>query len=215
MRGSTQIAVVGASGSGKTWLARQMCSALKPRALHLSLDAFYRDLSTLAPEKRSEINFDDPAAIDWKCFREVLTALSAGRASGVPVYDFSTHTRRPEWHPVSPTEFIIWDGLWLVHEPWLRKRFAVSIFVDCPAKERLARRLERDVVERGRTPESVRHQFEEQVEPMRERFVEPQRQLAAVVVDSPIDEQAFDRLLGRLRAAGPKPESPHAPRVTR
>lgn len=193
--------MVGASGSGKTWLAKELCAALGPDALHLSLDSFYRDLSNLTVDERDRVNFDDPAAIDWECFRRVLDALRSAGTAQVPNYDFSTHTRDHEWRPVTRPWIVIWDGLWLLHEPWLRERFGISVFVDCPPAERLARRIERDVLERGRTPESVRRQFNNQVEPMRERFVEPQRAWANYSVVSPLSERAFAALLAAIRTA--------------
>lgn len=204
-----QVAVVGASGSGKTWLARKIAAALAPDVVHLSLDSFYRDLSKLAPQERDRVNFDDPAAIDWECFRQVLDTLARRGTAQVPIYDFATHTRRSSWQAVPARGVIVWDGLWLLHEPWLRERFGMSVFVDCPPAERLARRIERDVLERGRRPESVRRQFEEQVEPMRKRFVEPQRGWATFCVSSPISEAGFAELLTSIRTAarGCEPES--------
>ena len=194
-----QIAVVGGSGSGKTWLAEELCSALAPKATRLSLDDFYRDLSGMQREDRSRVNFDEPAAIDWELVRGVLGALSRGEAAEIPSYDFTTHTRRSQPRLLTPQEFVIWDGLWLLHEAWLRKQFALSVYMDCAAGERLARRVARDVRERGRTLESVQRQFQEQVEPMHFRHVEPQRRWATCCVASPANEQTLRRLLTRVR----------------
>jgi uridine kinase len=193
------LAIVGGSGAGKTWLAEKFCSALAPHAVRLGLDDFYRDLSWMPMEKRLRVNFDEPAAIDWDCVRTVIQTLSKGVSAEVPSYDFATHTRRREWRRVAPHEFIVWDGLWLLHEDWLREQFALSVFVDCESAERLARRLARDVIERGRTPESVRQQFQEQVEPMHRQHVEPQRRWASCCVVSPATEQTISRLLDRIR----------------
>lgn len=195
-----QVGIVGPSGSGKTWLARRLASALAATAVYINLDDFYRDLSALPPEKRSEVNFDDPAAIDWDCVHAVVDAFSSGKVACVPVYDFATHTRTARSRQVEPKEFVFWDGLWLLHQPWSRERFAFSVFVDCPTLERLARRITRDVLERGRTPESVCRQFEQQVEPMREKFVEPQRQWAMRHITSPVGEEGFQELLALIVA---------------
>jgi uridine kinase len=194
------VAIVGHSGSGKTWLAQRIASAFGARAVYVTLDDFYRDLSHLAPDERSARNFDVPAAIDWDCVRSAMDALSSGEVAQVPNYDFATHTRRSLWRDVEPRDFVIWDGLWLLHEPWLRERFRFSIFVDCVVDERLSRRLARDVVERGRTPESVRRQFQEQVEPMGEQFVEPQRRWATCLICSPFSESTLNDLLKQIRA---------------
>src|SRR5512133_1208807 len=193
------VAIIGPSGSGKSWLARSLASGLGPAASYITLDNFYHDLSGLEPSNRSAVNFDDPAAIDWECVRCVMDGLSKGKTVEVPNYDFASHTRRPRWLQVAPTEWLIWDGLWLLHEPWLRERFGLSVFVNCEHHERLARRLARDVLERGRTADSVRWQFQEHVEPMGQKYVQPQRQWASCQVSSPITEADYAALLAQLR----------------
>jgi len=195
------IAIVGGSGSGKTWLAEATAAALASRAVRVSLDDFYRDLAGLPFAEREHLNFDDPAAIDWETLRRVFDSFQAGQPAVLPVYDFATHTRRPETRQVNPAPLIIWDGLWLLHHPWLRHRFDRRIFVDCPAGLRYERRAARDLRERGRTPESVHRQFHEQVEPMHRQFVEPQRATATHIFPSPPPPGALDRLLLELRSS--------------
>ena len=198
MKMPVHVAVVGGSGSGKTWLAEKLAAALAPRAARLSLDDFYRDLSPLPPAERELVNFDDPAAIDWEKFRAVIGAMRVGENMDLPVYDFATHTRNKEPRTFSPPALVIWDGLWLLHHDWLREKFALTVFVDCDAQERFRRRSERDVSERGRTFDSVRCQFFEHVQPMHERFVEPQRQQATQGVDSPINSKTLDALVHKM-----------------
>ncbi len=211
MPGSNHIAVVGGSGSGKTWLARVLCEALGPGAARLSLDDFYRDLSHLDPARREEINFDDPAAIDWEAARDLMDKLSRGVEAGAPEYDFSTHTRLPRPRILTPPSFLVWDGLWLLHDPGMRERFLFSVFVDCDEAERVARRVERDVRERGRGAEAVRRQFQTQVRPMHERFVEPQRALADRVFESPAPPGRLaalkQELIETVRLRAPRPEA--------
>ncbi len=199
------VAITGPSGSGKTWLAHAIVSALGPRAAYVSLDDFYRDLSPLTAEERSATNFDDPAAIDWECVRSVMDALSAGKTTPVVSYDFATHTRKPHCRGVGPRDFMIWEGLWLLHEPWLRERFGFSAFVDCATEERLARRIARDVNERGRTRASVLRQFREQVEPLGELYVLPQRQWATCQISSPVNNAALKKLLSQILALAGEP----------
>jgi len=198
MKPPVHIAVVGGSGSGKTWLAERLAAALAPRAARLSLDDFYRDLSPLPPAERERVNFDDPAAIDWGKLRAVIGAMRAGEKLDLPAYDFTTHTRKKSPRTFSPPPLVIWDGLWLLHHDWLREKFALTIFVDCGADERFRRRAERDVRERGRTLESVRRQFFEHVEPMHEKFVEPQRERAGEVLVSPVGAEAVENLVHKM-----------------
>jgi uridine kinase len=176
------VAIVGGSGSGKTWLAEKLRAALGRQAARLSLDDFYCDRSGVPPARRGRINFDHPRAIDWALFERVLAECRAGRAVRVPRYDFATHTRRAEWARFTPRRIVLVDGLWLLHRRALRRLFEVSLFLDCPAATRLERRLARDVRERGRTAASVRRQFRRAVAPMHARFVQPQARLAQAVI---------------------------------
>jgi uridine kinase len=129
MKAPVHVAVVGGSGSGKTWLAEKLAAALAPRAARLSLDDFYRDLSALPPAERDAVNFDDPAAIDWKKFQSVIGIMRVGEKIDLPVYDFATHTRRASPRNFLPPPLVVWDGLWLLHHDWLRKQFTLTIFL--------------------------------------------------------------------------------------
>lgn len=193
------IAVVGGSGSGKTWLAADLAKRLGDDAVHLSLDHFYRDLGHLPVPDRERVNFDDPGAIDWDALRMVLESLERGEVARVPVYDFSEHVRKDETEGLASRPFIVLEGLWLLHPEWLREKIALSVFVDCPEEVRLQRRVERDVAARGRTEESVRRQFFDHVQPMHARFVEPQRGVAMRCVGSPIPEGELAGLLQACR----------------
>lgn len=186
MKTCRHIAIVGGSGSGKSWLAEMLCAELGESSARLSLDDFYRDLSSLPMVERDRVNFDDPATIDWDAARVVMDSLTRGETAQVAAYDFATHTRRHEKRAFAPRPVVIWDGLWLLHDVTLRARFAQSVFVECSEAVRLARRMERDVRERGRTEESVRHQFTDHVQPMHAQFVEPQRGWAGKVFESPV-----------------------------
>lgn len=122
-----------------------------------------------------------------------------GEVARVPVYDFAEHVRKGETVELASRPFIVLEGLWLLHPEWLRKKFALSVLVDCPEEVRLLRRVERDVLTRGRTEESVKRQFFEHVQPMHARFVEPQRKLAMRCVGSPLLEDEQNELLAACR----------------
>lgn len=199
MKNIRLIAVVGGSGSGKTWLAEEIAGCLGGEAAQCSLDHFYRDLSHLPESERAKVNFDDPAAIDWDALRIVLESLERGEVAQVPVYDFAEHVRKAETVELASRPFVFLEGLWLLHPQWLREKFALTVFVDCPEELRLRRRVERDVATRGRTHESVRKQFAEHVQPMHARFVEPQRDLAICCVNSPLMENEKNELLAACR----------------
>jgi len=193
------IAIVGGSGAGKTWLADRLQRALGPQACRLSLDNFYRDRSHLPPARREQINFDHPRAIDWPCLERVLKDCRAGRATHLPHYNFTSHTRLRTDQSWRPGPLIIVDGLWLLRRPAVRCLFDMRIFLDCPAELRLRRRLTRDARERGRNQASVRRQFQTTVAPMHGRYVAPQAAWADLVLKQPLQEAKVRQLADGLR----------------
>jgi len=188
------IALVGGSGSGKTWLSRSLQKALHFPVTRLSLDEFYRDQSHLTPSMRERVNYDHPNAIDWPMAEAVLLRCRAARTVYVPRYSFVTHTRRRTFKMVVTRPIILVDGLWLLWQPQLRELFDLRIFLHCPARLRLERRLQRDMAERGRHGRSVRRQFKETVSPMHKRFVAPQVKWADVVLRQPPGQKEVERL---------------------
>jgi uridine kinase len=194
------IAIVGGSGSGKTWLAAHLKKALGSQAALLSLDDFYFDLSKLPPEAREQINFDHPQTIDWPLFDRILDDCLSGQATGIPQYDFVTHARLPQIELFQPAPIVLVEGLWLLDSPKRRNLFDLKIFLDCPESLRIKRRLVRDVTGRGRTPASVRDQFHKTVAPMHERYVAPQMKFADIVLGHEPGERDLRELTGILQA---------------
>jgi len=194
------VAIVGGSGSGKTWLAGRLQRAFGPQATRLSLDDFYYDLGHLPSNVRSRTNFDHPRTIDWSAFEAVLRDCRTGRETFVPQYDFTTHTRLLEQKLLIPTPLILVEGLWLLWLSQVVELFDLKIFLECPATLRLERRLERDVTERGRTPGSVREQFSKTVAPMHEQFVAPQAKWADIILQQPPDEAALAGLIQTIQS---------------
>ena len=176
------VAIVGGSGSGKTWLAGKLQAALGPKAARLSLDDFYHDRSGLSPARRATINFDHPRAIDWESLERVLLDCCAGKAARLPCYDFKTHSRLRSSKLLKLRPIILVDGLWLLRRPSIRRLFDLRVFLVCPASIRLRRRLARDVLARGRTRASIEKQFWTTVQPMHLKYVAPQARWADVVL---------------------------------
>jgi uridine kinase len=176
------VAIVGGSGSGKSWLAQQLEKKLAPDAACLSLDDFYLDRSHLTPTQRLRLNFDHPRAIDWKGLSSALRALRDGRRARLPVYDFTSHCRRRQLRLLKPKPVLLVEGLWLLHRRELRRLFDFSIFLNVSRQRRIERRLRRDVSERGRDRASVLEQFNRMVEPMHRKYVAPQAKWADLVL---------------------------------
>lgn len=194
------IGIAGASGSGKTYLASHLADLLA--APVLSLDAYYLDLGHLTLEERAQWNFDHPDALDWPLLRAQLTALAAGAAVDVPTYDFSTHTRAPQTRCLVPSEYLLIEGIFALHDPAVRALLTLGIFVDYNDSGCLDRRMARDVAERGRTPSCVLAQYTKTVRPMYLEFIEPTRAYANLVIrgDSPVEESV--RTVQAVLAAG-------------
>jgi uridine kinase len=193
-RGKTRlIAIVGASGAGKSWLTSRLQARLGQDAIRICQDDFYLDRSHLSLRRRATLNFDHPRAIDWKGLEGVLEQCAASRAFELPRYDFVTHARVGS-ERCKPAPVVLVEGLWLLRRPSIRDRFFLKIFVQCEEEVCLARRVARDTAERGRSETSVRKQFAEQVTPMSRAYVLPQMRWADVIVRSPLSDGVVERL---------------------
>lgn len=174
------VGIAGPSCSGKTeiasWLSRRTGAPI------LNLDLYYRDMAHLPLEMRAKTNFDEPAALDEAEILADASALARGDSIRAPSYDFATHARVPGGQLIAPSPLIIMEGLFTLHWWELRELLGTAIYVDAPHEVCLQRRLERDVRERGRTPESVVWQFETTVRPMADLHIRPTRHFAHIVL---------------------------------
>lgn len=183
MKKRTVIGIAGGSGSGKSTLVGQITEKLPPKSLTvLRHDAYYHDLSRMPVELRQTENWDHPDALDNELFRQHLEMLISGQSVDQPTYDFKTHSRTTEITSVESGSVILVEGILLLAVPEVRTLMDVRIFVDTPPEERIMRRMIRDTRERGRTLDSVAHQFRSTVRPMHDQFVEPSRRHAHLVV---------------------------------
>jgi uridine kinase len=174
------IAVAGPSCAGKTELSKRLARELSCPVL--LLDSYYRDLSAILPAERARVNFDEPSALDERVLIHQVRALRLGETVARPIYDFATHTRVAKTDSFSATDFLIVEGLFALYWPELRELADLKIFVNAPDDLCLRRRLMRDVVERGRTSESVIRQFNKTVRPMANLYVRPTANHADLVL---------------------------------
>lgn len=176
------IGIAGASGSGKTTLAHELARELD--GFHFPLDNYYRDLSHLPLEERARQNFDDPALIESTLLAKHVAALARGETIERPLYDFATYIRLPEHsETVRPGAFLLVEGLFALYYPELLPLYHLRVYVDTPDSLCFDRRMKRDIEERGRTPESVRQQYEATVRPASFAYVRPSAVNADLTVD--------------------------------
>jgi uridine kinase len=175
------IGIAGISGSGKSSIARALATELKSECV-VELDSYYRDLSHLPMGERELQNFDHPEALDSASLIADIAMASRGERICCPEYNFATHTRTGNGKQFEAQEFLIVEGLFTLHWPELRQTLGAKIFVDIAREMAFERRLRRDIRDRGRTPESVREQYEKNVWPMAEEFILPSRAHAELVV---------------------------------
>jgi uridine kinase len=199
------IGIAGLSGSGKSELAAQLARRLDS-CNTVALDSYYHAHSHLELDARAKLNYDHPDALDWRLLGAHLDALAGGAAIEEPHYSFDLHTRSPRTRTVQPRPFLILEGILTLHRADVRERLDLKIFVETQAEECFRRRLERDVAERGRTPESVGDQYQRTVWPMALEYVLPSRAFADITVsgENPIDQSVAQvmQIIERRGAAG-------------
>ncbi|HCG95402.1 MAG TPA: uridine kinase [Halieaceae bacterium] len=193
---SIVVAIVGASGSGKSHLVASLApETLGATVAVLRVDDYYRDLTHLSFEDRDAINFDHPDAIEFERLVDDLASLRSGEEVQTPVYDFTQHTRSALSQSVPPADIILLEGVLAMSDSATRTLVDYTIFVDTPLELCLARRIERDAVQRGRSEASVRDFWETRAEPMFAQFVAPWRSEADLVIDG---SQTIDDELSRV-----------------
>ena len=196
------IGIAGGSGSGKTTVANVILERVgTQRIALLPHDAYYKDLSNLPPNQRTQINFDHPNSLDTDLLIQHVRQLKTGQAVELPVYDFTKHARTLQTRRVLPQPVILVEGILIFADVILREMFDVKIFVDTDADIRFIRRLQRDIIERGRTSESVIKQYLTTVRPMHLEFVEPSKRYADVIIpEGGLNTVALDMVVARIQA---------------
>jgi uridine kinase len=177
------LGVAGGTGSGKTTVAQKILKGVgRDRIAFLAHDSYYRDIEWRSEEQLRQHNFDHPDALDNELLIEHVQALKEGRPVEVPIYDFVVHRRTEETVPVEPRAVILLEGILLFVEPRLRDLLDFKVYVDTDSDVRLARRIRRDIEDRGRTVDDVLRQYMETVRPMHLEFVERSKRWADVIV---------------------------------
>lgn len=196
------IGIAGGSGSGKTTVIRKILEKIGENdTVIFQHDWYYRDNPHLSFEERSELNYDHPDSLETSLLVSHLKEIIAGRPVTAPQYDFSKHLRRKETKLIKPEKIIMVDGILILRDENLRELMDLKIFVDADSDHRFIRRMERDIVERGRTRESVVHQYLNTVKPMHDHFVETSKHHADVIIpNGGRNDVAINLLIGNIKS---------------
>lgn len=192
------IGIAGGTGSGKTTLTNSLLKRFNGQVGVIYHDNYYKRNDHLTYDERTELNYDAPTAFDNDLLVTHLKALIAGQTIETPVYDFTDHNRSEETMIVQPQRIIILEGILIFVEEEIRELCDIKIFVDTDADVRILRRLRRDVIERGRSIESVESQYLATVKPMHELHVEPSKRHADMIIPEGANLVALDMLFHRV-----------------
>ncbi len=177
------IGIAGGTGSGKTSVVNKIIKSLPAGEVAvIPQDSYYKDSGHIPMEERSKINFDEPASIEWTLLEKQLHELKEGKSIEMPTYSYLTCTRQKETVHVEPRDVIIVEGILVLTQPSLCQLMDVKVFVDADADDRLIRVIARDCIERGRTPQMVIDRYQAVLKPMHERYIEPSKRKADLIV---------------------------------
>lgn len=176
------LGIAGGTGSGKTTVTDSVLHEINAHASLLEQDAYYRDMPNLSYNEREKLNYDHPDAVEFSLLIQHIKTLKQGVNIQKPIYDFTKHCRKKETIETKPSRVLIVEGILIFAIPELRDLFDMKIFVETDDDERLLRRINRDMTERGRTFESICKQYRETVKPMHLKFVEPSKRYADVII---------------------------------
>ena len=196
------IGICGGTGSGKTTVTGKILEGLeRDRVTVIQHDSYYKDIDAHGSTPPDNINFDHPDSLETDLLVQHIRELRAGRPVEQPVYNFTTHRRLSETRSVKPKETIIVDGILIFVEKSLRDLMDIKIFIDTDADERLIRRIRRDILERGRSVDSVMNQYMNTVKPMHLEFVEPSKHWADVIIPRGAENTvAIDMVVTKIRS---------------
>lgn len=194
------IGIAGGSGSGKSTFTNRLKDAFGDQVTVIYHDNYYKSNDGVPFEIRQHENYDHPDAFETDLLIRHLKALRRGESVQCPVYDYSLHNRTSSTITLKPSRIIIVEGILVLENPELRSLFDIKIYVEADADERIIRRIIRDVNERGRHIEDITQQYLSTVKPMHYLYVEPTKALADIVINSGMNDVAFDIMKTKIES---------------
>lgn len=201
-RQTVLVGISGGSAAGKTMVAGLLAKALEDISpAVVEVDRYFRDNSHLSPDELAKLNYDIPDALNFDQLEKDLKELKSGSKIAIPHYDYATHSANPGAEKINPSRLVIVEGILLFHPQNIKPLIDYRVFVDAERNERLRRRIARDTVERGRTKESVIHQFNDTVEPAFEKYTRPTCNSADFILDwNPINTEDLAKLAYKIKS---------------
>lgn len=193
------IGIAGGSGSGKSTFTNRLKKEFGDQVTVIYHDNYYRSNDGIPFEVRQKVNYDHPDAFETDLLIAHLKALRRGETVQCPVYNYAEHNRSQETVELRPSRIIIIEGILVLENPELRSLFDIKIYVEADADERIIRRIIRDVKERGRHVEDISEQYLTTVKPMHYLYVEPTKALADIVINSGMNDVAFDLMRTKIQ----------------
>lgn len=193
------IGIAGGTGSGKSTFTNRLRDAFKDDVAVVYHDNYYRRQDEVPFEERKKVNYDHPDSLETDLMLQHLKMLKDGQAVDCPVYDYSLHNRSEKTVHIEPKKIILAEGILLLADPRIRELLDIKIYVEADADERILRRVVRDVKERGRDLDNIVEQYLTTVKPMHYLYVEPTRAMADLVINSGMNDVAFDVVRSKIR----------------
>lgn len=194
------IGIAGGTGSGKSTFTNRIKEEFRDKVSVVYYDNYYKSHDDIPLEERALINYDHPDSFETDLLVRHLNDLRNGIPIRCPVYDYSVHNRTDETVEILPADVILVEGILVLHDERLRDMMDIKIYVDADADERILRRVVRDVKERGRDVEGIAKQYLTTVKPMHYLFVEPTKYTADIVINSGLNDVAFDVIKVKINA---------------
>ena len=193
------IGIAGGTGSGKSTFTNRLRNEFGDQVAVVYHDNYYKRQDNIPFEERKKVNYDHPDALETDLLIEHLKALKRGEAIECPVYDYSVHNRSEQTVRIEPRNIILVEGILLLADARLRDMIDIKIFVEADADERILRRIVRDVKERGRDLDNIVQQYLTTVKPMHYLYVEPTKARADIIINSGMNDVAFDIMRSRIQ----------------
>ena len=186
------IGIAGGTGSGKSTFTNRLKEYFGDDVTVIYHDNYYRRRDDMTYEERTKVNYDHPSALETELLVEHLKKLKEGESIECPIYDFTQHNRSDKSYTIHPSKIFLIEGILIFSDEQLRDLFDIKIFVEADADERILRRVVRDVKERGRDINNIMEQYVTTVKPMHALYVEPTKTTADLIINSGMNDVAFD-----------------------